>query len=625
MIHKLPPLWRVFCCVRKERYIKMGKGTRSRNSRAGEVVADPTKFSKKGREDKSAVYTRIGVICCAVLLAACLLLWGATSLLPRIRTAARSEHYKVSGSEMTYFINSNKNAFLSSMSYYSSYLTSLGMNTSDTSLTALKSQTCGLTDDGSSWYDYFADQTKTQVESILVLCEAAREEGMKLDSDELAEIKQSLKDLKKSAEETAEYYASLGYSGYTASYLLAQEFGNGVSESNVRSAMELQALAIKYQNAFLERTKDALTDAEIDQYVKDNPEDLQTAQVFSYKFAATLDVAGAEATDDEKAAYETAKAEAKALAEALAAVSDKDAFVEKARDYIVSTYAEKSFDESYETNKKNITEGDLPTEAVLNKDKADIVAAVAAKVKGGDDLKKYADNSEYAESYAKVLDTVASAVLSDVQAEYSTFDSESDVSYSDPAADDATDSDKWLFAEDRKAGDTTVISDEADAASGYTAYFLVTPSHIDETITKNAGHILFKTTTYDNDAAKAKEKAEEVLAIYNNGEKTKEAFEALANEYTEDGSVFYENIAKDYMVEEFDAWIYDEARKPGDVEIVETASYGAHIMYFVGDGEPAWKITATDGLCNDKYDAWYETAKTSAGVSFNDSAISTLG
>lgn len=587
-------------------------------------MTDPTKFSKKGKADKSAVYTRIGVICCTILLLACILLWGATSLLPRIRTAARSEHYKVSGSEMTYFINSNKNSFLSSLSYYSSYLTSIGLDTSDTSLSGLKSQTCGLTDDGSSWYDYFAEQTKTQVESILVLCEAAREEGMKLDDDELDEIKQSIKDLKKSAEETAEYYASLGYTGYTASYLLSQEFGNGVSESNVRNALELQSLANKYYNAYLERIKEGLTDEEIDQYVKDNPESLQTAQVLAYKFTAELEMEGAEATEDEKAAYETAKAEAKALAEALATATDKDSFINGARDYILSAYAEKSFDDSYDTNKKNITEGDLPETTALNKDKADIIAAIAAKVKGGDDLAKYADNSEYAETYADVLDTVAADVLSDVQSAYNEFDSDSDVSYSDPTDDDATDRDKWLFASDRTAGDTTVISDEADAESGYTAYFLVNPSHVDETITKSAGHILFKTTTYD-DADAAKAKAEEVLAIYKSGEQSKEAFEALAKEYTEDSSVFYENIAKDYMVEEFDAWIYDESRQPGDVEIVETASYGAHIMYFVGDGDPAWKVTATDGLCSDKYNEWYATAKTSAGVSFSDSTISTLG
>ena len=35
------------------------------------------------------------------------------------------------------------------------------------------------------------------------------------------------------------------------------------------------------------------------------------------------------------------------------------------------------------------------------------------------------------------------------------------------------------------------------------------------------------------------------------------------------------------MVTEFNNWIFDDARKAGDVEIVKT-SYGYHIMYFVG-------------------------------------------
>ena len=78
------------------------------------------------------------------------------------------------------------------------------------------------------------------------------------------------------------------------------------------------------------------------------------------------------------------------------------------------------------------------------------------------------------------------------------------------------------------------------------------------------------------------------------------------------------------MVEEFDAWIFDPARKAGEVDIVET-TYGAHIMYFIGDGEITWKLTAENGICDEKYSAWYETAKESAGVSFNSTAINSLG
>ena len=605
----------------------MGKGTRSRNSRAGEVIADPSKFSKKSSADKSGLYTRIGVICCAVLLVACLLLWGATSLLPRIRTAARSEHYKVSGAEMTYFINSTKNTFIStySSSGLSSYLKQLGLP-SDTSLSNLKTSVCGIDKSKTkTWYDYFAEQTQTQVETILVLCEAARAEGMKLDDSEIATIKQNIKDMNKTFQEMASQYAAAGYSGYTASYLYTQECGNGVNDSNIRHAMELQALANKYRTAYIERIKDGITDEEIDKYVKDNPSKMLAADTLSYTFTAELELEDAEATDAEKEAYNKAKENAKKLAEELAACADKDAFVAKAVEYILGTFAEDKFDSYYATNTKSATVKDLPDEKTLAADKAAMIKAIADKVKGGtEDLKKYADDSNYNETYAKALDAVSASLLKDVQNAYDSMQKTSETSYSDPAAEDATDAAKWLFASDRKAGDKTVISSENDKKSTYTAYYLDAPAHLDETVTKNVGHILFKTATYDNDKTKAREKAEEILKKYKEGEMTKDAFEALAKEYNEDSNNFYENVTKDYMVEEFDAWIYDPERKVGDVDIVET-SFGAHIMYFVGDGEVTWKLTAEDGLTNDKYTAWYDTAKESAGVSFNSGLISTLG
>lgn len=605
----------------------MGKGTRSRNSRAGEVIADPSKFSKKNNADKSALYTRIGVICCAVLLVACLLLWGATSLLPRIRTAAKSDHYKVSGGEMTYFLNVNKNTYISTLSSYggSTYLSSFGLS-GDTSLSTLKSTLCKLDETGkTTWFDYFADQTKTQVESMLVLCEAARAEGMKLDDSELETIKQSVKDINKACEEYAKLYAASGYSGYTASYIFTQEYGNGVTDANIRHAMELQALANKFRTAYLERTKDGITDEEIDKYVKDNPSKMLTADIISYTFTAELNVAGAEATDEEKAAYETAKANAKKLADEMAAAADKDAFIAKAVEYILSTYADETFDKLYDSNKKNIEDADQPKDADRDADKANIIKAVADRVKGGTEvLKKYADDSAYAATYAKVLDTVSDSLLTNVQKAYDAVNEAYDATYADPKADDAKDLDKWLFADDRKADDKTVIADEGEKKSTYTAYYVEKTAHLDEIVTKNVGHILFKTTSYDNDKAKAREKAEEILAKYKSGEQTKEAFEALAKEYTEDSEVFYDNVTKDYMVEEFDAWIFDPARKAGEVDIVET-TYGAHIMYFVGDGEITWKLTAENGICDEKYSAWYETAKESAGVSFNSAAINSLG
>ena len=600
----------------------MGKGTRSRNARAGDIIADPAKFSKKNNVDKSKLATRIGVAACTVLLVACLVLWAVTSWVPRILTVARSENYKINGSEMTYFVNTLKNNYINTLSQYgTSYLSTFGIDSNDTSLTGLKSQTCAL-DSTKSWYDYFVEQAKSQVESMLVLCEVARAEGMKLDDSDKETIDESIKAMKESAEELAKLYASNGYSGYSASYFLTQQYGNGVSESNVRHAMELSALSSKFYDAYQERVKAGITDDELEKYCTDNPASLLTADVYSYTFTAELELAGSEATDEEKSAYESDKAAAKKLAEELAACTDKDSFIAKAHEYIIGTYASDQFDSLYEDAKSDIDEANLPTAEKLAEDKAELLKSVAAKIKGEiEEIQKPAVEKEG--TYEKALGEICDDLLEAVQSAYDSVKETSSVKYSDPTAEDATDITKWLFASDRKAGDTTSIASEADKKSTYTAYFVDTAARRDESITKNVGHILFKKDTYGS-AEDAKAKAEEILAEYKSGEQTKEAFEALANQYNEDSNIFYENVVKDYMVESFDAWIYDESRKVGDVDIVET-TYGAHIMYFVGDGEVAWKSTALSGVFDEKYNEWYEAQKTEVGVSFKDSALKNLG
>ena len=109
--------------------------------------------------------------------------------------------------------------------------------------------------------------------------------------------------------------------------------------------------------------------------------------------------------------------------------------------------------------------------------------------------------------------------------------------------------------------------------------------------TVSVRHILFANSDAttgakltDAEIAKKKSSAEEALKKWQSGEKTAESFGALATELTEDtGSAstggLYENVRPGQMVPEFDAWIFDKNRKPGDTDIVET-DYGYHVMYF---------------------------------------------
>ncbi|NLC40533.1 MAG: hypothetical protein GX763_06410, partial [Clostridiaceae bacterium] len=86
-----------------------------------------------------------------------------------------------------------------------------------------------------------------------------------------------------------------------------------------------------------------------------------------------------------------------------------------------------------------------------------------------------------------------------------------------------------------------------------------------------------------------KARAEEILAEFEAGAKTEEAFGELAKSYTSDtGSLdtggLYENVPYGMMVGPFQDWSLDESRKAGDTGIVGT-DYGYHIMYFVGLGD----------------------------------------
>ena len=143
-------------------------------------------------------------------------------------------------------------------------------------------------------------------------------------------------------------------------------------------------------------------------------------------------------------------------------------------------------------------------------------------------------------------------------------------------------------------------------------------------------HILVKAEaaedgTYTDEAKEAaKAKAEEILAEWEAGDKTEESFAALAEEYSEDpGSSenggLYDDVMQGQMVEEFDAFCFDENRQPGDTGIVygESGSYaGYHVMYFVGEGDPADNETGRSNIAGAKMSEWLTSLTDGMDVSY---------
>lgn len=83
---------------------------------------------------------------------------------------------------------------------------------------------------------------------------------------------------------------------------------------------------------------------------------------------------------------------------------------------------------------------------------------------------------------------------------------------------------------------------------------------------------------------------------------TEDAFAALANQHSVDGGSntnggLYTEVMAGDMVENFDAWCFDETRKSGDSGLVQS-EFGYHIMYFVGSQE-IWHTYAKSTLVSD--------------------------
>lgn len=172
--------------------------------------------------------------------------------------------------------------------------------------------------------------------------------------------------------------------------------------------------------------------------------------------------------------------------------------------------------------------------------------------------------------------------------------------------------------------------DECGLVETESGYYVISfhDRYLDETPTRDVRHILVRAVTPTNDYgapteaptddawAAAREKMEGIQDAWNSGEQTEDAFAALANEHSDDGNGttggLYERVSSGRFVTEFDEWMFDSARRPGDVELVQHVAgdsdsnkyYGYHLIYYVGENEPAWVGTSRAALAEDAQQEW---------------------
>lgn len=173
----------------------------------------------------------------------------------------------------------------------------------------------------------------------------------------------------------------------------------------------------------------------------------------------------------------------------------------------------------------------------------------------------------------------------------------------------------WL-QDSRKAGDMDVLDDEDNSRLSVVLYV---DEHISDDYTVAVRHILIKASD-DAGFADAKKKAEDILAEWKAGEATEASFGELAAQYSEDGNAadggLYTDIYQGQMVANFDAWCFDESRKPGDTGIVLT-DYGYHVMYFVENEGLSYLSEIQSKLENDAFSKWYSENSVDFPVTVN--------
>lgn len=463
----------------------------------------------------------------------------------RSKTVLKSDNFSVSGTVMEFAVMTTYQNFATQNQ---SYLQLFGLDTSK----SLSSQKYG---DG-TWLDFFKESTETVLSQYLVYAEAAKADGMELSDEELANIDRTIESMKTVAK-------NYGYQNLNA--YLASAYGIGVKAKDVKEFYKLATLANDYQSKIYKEIEDAVTDEDIANEYKENPNDYSFVDLISYSDSISI------ANDLSDAEKETLKGSLMSKFNAIAAGTDAEGIKSGIREYL---------------EEKNMTAS----------------------------LTDSADTVDVEEELAKIEETLSYGGIKPTDAADWVFENIDGV-YA------RNNGDVKVFEQYTEGGEAT-DSDEAKPDT-YTVsiFFVAKAPYANDKATKNVGHILVRSDSYASDD-EAKAKAEEILAEYKAGEMTKEAFETLGEKYTEDSNVFYYNVKEGQMVTEFNDWLFDSSRQVGDVEIVKTKSYGYHIMYFDGEGErKEWQVDCASKVVNTKSSAKSEELTKTYNVEKNESAM----
>lgn len=496
-----------------------------------ERLAKSAKKNAKNIEKKvaarSAVKKVIAIIVIAAIALGCVTgILNYCGVLQKAVQVGYVGNEKISYAEYLYYYSRAYNQLSYNAQYYKYYGYDYGY---DTSLAPQDQTKTTKDEDGNeiTWVEYLHDQAVKTAQMYLAFYQEAKEAGTELTEADLAEVDKQIEDLREEAS-TANQSSKSSSSddenqraGYSLNAYLRKAYGNGVTERFLKKQLKMESLVKKFYNDKSDEFEKGYTEDEVKKVFDESPDSYQFVTLRLYQFKnESLTQNNGESDDDLKKRQSESDAKTKANAnEMFDGVTDEKSFVTLATKYNTT--------ENYDADSSTLIKAALKSQSQFNSSAANLESM----------------NSDLA---------------------------------------------TWAFEGSTKAGDKKLIEDSDNGA--YYVALMVNPKHDVNTVTVR--HILFLTqdsqtgkALSDEEIQKAKNKASETLAKWKAGDATEESFATFATDLTEDtGSSsnggLYENVVPGQMTGAFDKWIFDDSRKAGDTDIVES-EYGYHIIYFV--------------------------------------------
>ena len=618
----------------------------------GKLKISKAKKNKKSRGSSGIpnwLLSTLVILVVVAVLATCLgTVIASSGVAMRLSTAVSVDNYKIDGNMMSYFFQTTYMNFANNYSSYMSYL-SLDQYSS------LKDQQFNpegsydaafLGEFSGTWFDYFMSQTKDSVKNLLIYCKEADKLGITLTDEDQATIDTELETL------LINIRSSYG-AGLSDATCIANVYGNGVSKSDVRKAMELSTLASKVAQKISDDIEGAITDERINSTYDSNKLDYDLVDYFSYTFDVYYDDVVAEKFGDEKKAadltadekadvlilYKEKIAAAHASAKELATKTTLADF----QAWVVNYTANDLYNDTFDSAMSKVTSEQKPSEENLATIKAKTIEAVIKEVNEGkteaaedvvtteaDGTKTYtlyeiSVSSEFAEA-AKTLKT---KLFTSVTSAKDSGLSEK-VNYIAPDSDgNKDDLSEWAFNADRKVNDVTNIetgdgANEAESVEAKTERFsaevviMVKTVYRDETLSRNFAYMLFT----KEDAAK---KAIEALDATEGLDKDKFLKVAADENNAAAASTYLEDCVIGTMQSDaLDDWLYSANAGEYTKTAISMSDGSFLVALYVSEGEThAWEYDVKVNIYNDDYTAYEERMHTDFGSSivFNDKVI----